>query len=447
MNNIRVTYSGLIALIGGLTSVIFGLVFTLTITRSLSPDEFGTWALLFSIVNYLLISEVIISVWTTRQIARGEHTGKTSFLSSGLLSVSLLPIFVVFAFFISESNQAEFEILLLGAALIPASFLSQTLASINYGHKPHAVTISQMVFQIIKIPIALLTVFVLDLAVLGVVLAVFFAFVGKISLQIYYARDKINEKFSLMQLKWWIKYSWVPIFGHIQNYLHVLDMTIYSVITGSVIGLAYFQAAYSVAAIVQHSGSISRALYPKLLSEKNYDGIQQNFTRVLYFGILLLGIAIVFSKPAMFALNPLYQLAWPVVILLSLKIFLGIFRSIPAAIIGGTEQVDTEKNPNFSKILKSSFFRMPKYLGFLNFVYILSLTLFLIFFKDSGISELELVSWWATIGLIIEIPILIFLWGYSRKFIVISFPVKNSLKYTAAMFAFMVFLYLLLILF
>ncbi len=439
MSDIRVTYSGLIALIGGLAGVIFGLGFILIVTRSLSPEEFGTWALLLSIVNYLLISEAIISVWTIRQIARGELVGKTSVLSSGTMSLFILPVFVVYAFFVSESNQTEFEILLLGAALIPVSFVSQTLASINYGHKPHAVTISHIIFQIIKIPIALLTVLILDLAVLGVVLAVFFAFVGKILVQLYYARYKIKEKFSLRKLKWWLRYSWIPLFTHTQNFLHVIDITIYSIIIGSVIGVAYFQVAYSIAAIIQHSGTISKALYPKLLSEKNYGGIQQNFTRVLYFGILLLGITIVFSKPALFALNPLYELAWPVVIIISFRLFLNIFKTIPVAIIVGTEQVDTEINPKFSRFLKSSFFRMPKYLGFFNLVYILALALFLLFFKDSGISEIELVSWWALFGLILEIPILIFLWSYSRKFIKISFPITNSLKYVLAMLAFVGF--------
>ena len=439
MSNIRVTYSGLIALVGGLASVIFGLFFTLTITRRLLPDEFGTWALLFSIVNYLLISEVIISVWTTRQTARGEQVAKTSILSSAFLSLLILPLFVIYVFFVSENSQAEFEILLLGIFLLPVSFLSQTLAAVNLGHKPHVVTISQMIFQLIKIPIALLTVLVLDLAVLGVVLAVFSAFVGKIIIQFYYAREKIKEKFSLKRLKWWIKYSWVALFAHLQNYLQVLDVAIYSIITGSVLGIAYFQAAYAVAAIVQHSGTLSQALYPKILSEKNYTGIEENLKKILYFGILLLGIAVIFSKPAIFALNPLYELAWPIVIIISFRIFLTTFRVIPAAIIGGTEKVDTEINPKFSRFLQSSFFRMPKYLGLFNFIYILTLILFLLFFKDSGLSEIDLVTWWSFIGLIVEIPILIFLWRYSRRFIKVSFPIKNSLKYLVGMFAFIGF--------
>ena len=249
----------------------------------------------------------------------------------------------------------------------------------------------------------------------------------------------IKEKFSLTRLKWWLKYSWVALFSHVPNYLNILDVVIYSIITGSVIGIAYFQAAYAIAFIIHHSGTISSALYPKLLSEKNYDGIQQNFTRILYFGILLLGITIIFSKPAIFALNPLYELAWPVVIILSFRIFLACFRPIPVAIILGTELVDTETNPKFSRFIHSNLFRLPKYLSIFNFVYIVTFTLFLLFFKDTGISEIELVMGWALIGLIMEIPIIVFLWSYSRKFIKISFPLKNFLKYVFGMIIFVIF--------
>ena len=83
------------------------------ITRRLSPESFGTWGLLFSVVNYLLISEVIISYWATRQIARGENIAKSSIMSSLLLSILILPIFVGYAFLISENSDTKFEILLL----------------------------------------------------------------------------------------------------------------------------------------------------------------------------------------------------------------------------------------------------------------------------------------------------------------------------------------------
>ena len=86
LSNIRVTYSGLIGFIVGISGVFTGLIFVLMITRRLSPEEFGTWTLIGSILTYFLISELIISFWTTRQIARDEDVGKTAVFSSKIMA-------------------------------------------------------------------------------------------------------------------------------------------------------------------------------------------------------------------------------------------------------------------------------------------------------------------------------------------------------------------------
>jgi len=56
-----------------------------------------------------------------------------------------------------------------------------------------------------------------------------------------------------------------------------------------------------------HSGLISQALYPKLIAKGSHDHFRDNFTRLLYFAIPALGLTIIFSKPALFALKPLYS--------------------------------------------------------------------------------------------------------------------------------------------
>jgi len=428
LSNIRVTYSGFIAFISGLVGVFFGLIFTLIVTRRLLPEEYGTWGLLLSIVNYLLISEVIFSYWSMRQIARGEDVGKSSILSSSLLSILIMPLFVAYVFLISENSEANFEILLLGVLLIPVSFISQSLSAINLGHKPHVVSYSQIIFQSVKIPAALITIVIFDFGVFGVVLAILAAYIGKIIVQLYYARSKLKGKYSYQKLKWWIKLSWISLFRWIPNYLQTIDVALYSLITGSVIGIAYYHAAFAIAAIVGHSGFLSQALYPKLLADKSFDGIKKNLNHVLYFAILLIGISIVFSKPALFALNPLYLNAWPIAIVLAFKVFLQALRTIPVYIILGTEQVDTESNPKFSRLIKSNLFKLPKFLSIFELGYVIVLIAFLLIFTNS-ISELELVFWWAMIGLFFEIPTSIFLWMYSAKYVKLSFPIINLLKY------------------
>ena len=55
MSGIRVTYSGLISFVVGLASVFTGIIFTIIVTRQLTPEEFGTWNLIGGLIVYAVI--------------------------------------------------------------------------------------------------------------------------------------------------------------------------------------------------------------------------------------------------------------------------------------------------------------------------------------------------------------------------------------------------------
>ena len=93
MAGIRVTYSGLISFIITLSTLITGIVFTLIVTRRLSPEDLGAWSLIGGLITYVIVIEPIISTWTTREIARGIKSAKTAMLFSRtntLLSIPML---------------------------------------------------------------------------------------------------------------------------------------------------------------------------------------------------------------------------------------------------------------------------------------------------------------------------------------------------------------------
>jgi len=280
LSDIRVTYSGFIAFAVGILGIFLGLVFTLMITRRLTPEEFGTWSLILSIVGYLLISESFISFWTTRQISRGEEVAKTSILSSTIILFLAIPIFVVYVFFISESSTVNFEVMLLGVVLLPAYFVSQTLTAINLGHKPQAVSYSIVVFEILKVPFGLLLIVIFDFGILGAIFTLLIATLGKIIIQLYFARTKLRNKFRFQTLRRWLKLSWIPLNAYIPNYIHNIDVVLYSIITGTVLGVAFYHAAFAVAVLVGHSSAILQALYPKL-GMYAFSGIHESFSQRL----------------------------------------------------------------------------------------------------------------------------------------------------------------------
>lgn len=441
MSNIRVNYSGLVGFIVGISGVFLGLIFTLMITRRLSPEEFGTWSLILSIVNYFLISETIISYWTTRQVARGESVAKTSVISSLMLSVIAIPIFTIYVFFISETSSVVFDIILLGAVLISVNFVSQTLTAINIAHKPQTISYTHVFFEILRIPFAFALVVFFEFGIEGAIFAMLLALLGKVALQFYYAKSMLMGKFNIQTIKRWMKLSWIPSFGYIPNYVMMIDVALYPIIVGSVLGLAYYQAALAVGMIVSHSGKISHALYPKLLAEKNFEGIQKNLTLLLYFAIPLLAISILFSKAGLYALNPAYQEAWLIVIILAIKFFLKVLWSIPSHVLLGIEQVDTVHKPSFSKLFKSNLFRVPTFASIFYGGYTAAFIIILLIFRNQ-IDEVELVIWWSIIGLVVELGYTIFLWVYSKKYVKFSFPIKNTIKYIIAASIFAVIFFL-----
>lgn len=438
MSNIRVTYSGLISFIIGIISVFTGLFFVLIITRRLSPDEFGTWALIGTMISYFLISEQIISFWSTRQIARKEDVGRTAISSSAVFAAGAIPFYLALVYFVSTTSNAPLEPMILGAILLPVFFISKSIEAINLGHKPHVVSYSLLMLEAVKIPAALGFVLLLDLGINGAIMATIVAYIARMALQLYFAKDKIKGKFHFEQLKRWIKLSWLSSYQQIGKFVINLDVLIYTIITGSVLGIAYYSASVTVSKLLEHSFRVTGALYPALLAKESFDHIHENFRLLLFLAIPLLGIAVIFSRPGLFALNPAYEPAYVVAIILSFRMFFLILRGNIEQILRGIDTVDVEKNPKFSKLLKSKLFQVTTIINIQYGLQIATVGLVLVIFTSYGSSELELVMWWSIALLAVEIPFLIYRWIEIQKFVKYSLPYLPLAKYAGATIVFVI---------
>ncbi len=266
MDNIRVTYSGLIAFVVGLISVLTGLLFALIVARNLSPEEFGTWSLIFSIISYFIISEHIIHFWTVRQVARGEEVGKTSVVSTTFFSIGAIPFYLFVTYVVSSQTNTELDSMILAVILVPLFFVSRILRGINTAHRPQATSYSLLIFETTKIPAALAFVYFLDLGLDGAIFAVIIAYIIQIAVQFYFAKPKLHNKFDFLTLKRWIKLSWISLYNQLHGFISTLDILIYTLLIGSVIGVAFYAASLAIAHITIHAEKISQALYPKLLA-------------------------------------------------------------------------------------------------------------------------------------------------------------------------------------
>ena len=400
--------------------IIAGIAFTIIVTRQLEPEEFGVWAVIGSMTTYSIVARSIISYWTTRQVARGMPVGKTSMESTSLFAGGSIPIYVLSVYLFTSIESAFFDSMLLGAILIPVMFIQGTLSAVNLGHKPQAVSIGMAAFQFFKIPAGLALVFFLELGLDGAILTVFVAHLSDIAIQLYYARSILAVPRDFSYLRGWIKQGWIPLYGKISAILHAMDIIVYTVIVGSVIGIAYYVAANVVSKMVKHTILISQGLYPKLLAKGSKDYISNNFTLLMYFAIPLVILAVLFSRHMMFLLNPEYAQAWMVGVLLTFGRFLRVIMKFLKRVLMGTDDVDANTMPSASALLHSRLFMASTVGNVYHAVYLAVLAASLYIFRD--LPELELVTIWSLVMLSVSAPFLLYYVMLVRRYA--SFRVK-----------------------
>jgi hypothetical protein len=129
---------------------------------------------------------------------------------------------------------------------------------------------------------------------------------------------------------------------------------------------------------------------------------------LLYFAIPLTLLSICFSKPLLFALNPEYMIAYPVLIFTSIFVLFNTLNTTFYSILLGTEKVDLDKHIVFSSYLKSKLFSLPLILIVQNAIYILVLTVTLVFLISLDYSQIDLVMYWSIIALVTLFPFTIY---------------------------------------
>ena len=207
------------------------------------------------------------------------------------------------------------------------------------------------------------------------------------------------------------------------------DVVIFSIVTGSVIGVAYYTAARTIGFLVFHSRSIGMGVYPKLLQGGHEKILRDNLMIFFYVSFPIITLSITFAKPALFALNPIYQVAVPVVILLALRQFITSLNMLLFSGLQGIEKVDVDDGSTINDYLKSKLVLFPTFQMIRHGVYIGSLVIILIIIGTNSDNQIELVTYWALIGLIVEIPLFLYIIRLVKKSFTLEMNYLRILKY------------------
>ncbi len=355
----------------------------------------------------MIVIEPIISTWVVRETARGEKSGKTAVVTSGMFSIIGLLAYVVIAYFVGVQVNADVNLILFSGILIPFLFLSRTLSVINMGWKPQAASYGLIGFEISKIPAGLAFVYFLGMGLEGAIIATVVAYSVTIIIQISQAKEKILVPLKKEFLVKWLKLSWLALYtGRVYSMIQHFDVAVFSLIVGNVVGLSYWSSAFAISSIVAHSSAVSEGLYGKLLGGNKKEYFQENFRLVLYFIIPLFAFAVTFARPGLFTLNPVYEAAVTVVVFLSVHMLVQTFNNIFDAALKGIEKVDLNEKAKLKDYVKSSLFYLPTLTIIQRISYIASLAIIL--FLTLGKSDLELVINWSIVAALIPIPFMFY---------------------------------------
>lgn len=356
---IKLRYSGIIIFLFRIISVGTGFFFTLMITRSISPEEYGIFGSLNDILSYFTLTSTIIPFWVTRFVARDQpgsfKTGLAANTVIGLTS-TIIYIFVIPSltkvFLIS---QEYLSIYLIASLTVFISHILAVFESAIYSKRPEKLGLGLFVFEVNRLAFGYLLLIALRMRLMGALLASIMAFIAQILFYSKYLAHAFKEKIIRPYILKWLKMSILNIYGILAGRLLIIA-NILLFIYGGELSRAYYGASSAIASIIGYSSFLSSALYPRLLSRADSEDVSISLKMVLIFAIPMFFGAIVLSKDLLSILSPAYSVANPVLAILSLSSLFSVFSSIFEAIISGMEKIDVESQIPYKRIVKSNLF-------------------------------------------------------------------------------------------
>ena len=427
LSEIRVTHSGLLSLLFGIFTIPTSLIFMLIVTRSLSSIDYGIYVLITGILIYATILDPIINYWAMREIARDIPSGRSAVVFGGLFSIFAIAIYLIVAFFISKNIDTLHNVLFFAAMIIPPLFLNRVLSAINTGFKPHIPIIAGFIFSLSNLTLAAFFTFYQKFDIWILIEIISISYIFSILILGYFAKEKLRDKINFNFLRKWIKFSWIPLFSSLGVFLLMMDISIFSLLTGSVLGLAFWGVALTVSKITESSGYVTRAIYAKILQGKSKEfGDATNL--LFYFVILFSSLILVFGKSALFLLNPQYEIAYVILVILTIQTAFSTFSAHFQNSLASYEKVDIESESSWKDYFHSKLVRVPSITLLQAILYLTVLSIGIIIMKDTH-EFLDILHFWAITLLLTHIPFAFYFFRLLRKNIEFELNYSRISKY------------------
>jgi O-antigen/teichoic acid export membrane protein len=439
-SNIRLRSSGLVVFGSRIVSVGTGLAFLVMVTRWLNPGQFGLWEFIIDLVTFASYPAGLIAFWVTRDVARGKRIGRTAILSSLLLSVAGIGIYLLFTFATFSSVSTNFFPFMLAILLVPSSYWNLASNSVVAGYRPSAAAYSTLVSEVLKLVAAYPLLYIYRTGINGVILALLVSYLSQAAVATYVTRDASSEALRPSEVKRWLGAAWLPAINTLPYVVGIADTFVASLAFGTAIA-GYYQAAFAVASIVGYSVYLSTALYPLLLSGGQQDLVAVTMDFSLLFGIPMAVGAAVLAPAILYLLAPKYVQAALALVILSFSLLLTTASGILDFTLLGTETADLNEEKRFGRYTRSNLLFVPAANLTYSVVYIAAMYTSLRIAAAGGYSVSSTVAAWALSQLLVTLALVV--WKERRaKASARIFRKSSLLRYSAAALLMGLLLYL-----
>lgn len=329
--NVHFTRIGIINLIYRVASAPISFIFTFLVARYLSSPPYGvtyfaTWQTIFVFATgYFIIPADLFSLITSRYTAENMNVGGIvliNIISGALASI----IFAVLVPYYMKLTNLYIPIYFYTAiSLILLTYVMRTTSAITTGKTPKVVGLSSFLFQVVRLLVGLLMMFVFNLSILAVILAYDLGYLVQVLTNIFYIRSNLKIDFNVAKKA--VRKSLVYIANYLQYILEASIVWIALAITASDRVVAYFESAIIISNIILWSQAVYTGLIVRLSESRDPDAITTALKLYSLAGSLFLLLVGVDGLGLLYKLRPEYVAGEYAMYILSFSNFLrGIYQ-------------------------------------------------------------------------------------------------------------------------
>ncbi len=440
MSTVRLRYTGLVAYSVSLTTMLTGLLFTVLITRRLSPEELGAWRYIGTLINYFIVPAWLMGFWITRMTARGLRPLATSLLIAAPTATVSTALFITLSPSFSGAIAFPATVFLVASIEIPLIYLYTLLESAANAVRPQTNYYAQLAQEVVKLPIGVVLVLALRLGLVGALWSAIAGFAARAAVLALATRSLGWGSPSRQIASTLLSRYWLPLYAAIPSNIIALDNVIVALIYGSAEPLGYAAAAHLLGAVVVMSGNLAAGLYPRMLQSPSSRDVEMALKMVLMIAIpSSVGITLL-SAPLLNVLRPEYAEAAWVMPALQLGAIVSLLLSLMDSTIVGEERADYEEGAGFRRLLRSRLFLIPTLNYVHALVYLPALSLALSLMGQRG--PVEVLWVWVLTGLAASAGLLAYKARLAVARVPFRFPAGAVSRYLAATLAMAAVLYL-----